>query len=158
MKRSKQGGAIVGFLVASAVLALLLVGGVYAVRHYPEWVGSNTSTDTDKSSTDKRVAESDNTDNKQSGESENSTPSSQTETKDTADGTNSGSTDNAGDSSTVAPQTTPQTLPSDASPSPDASGNGNLPHTGPIDTVFSMIGAGAIVAAAVMYARSRELQ
>lgn len=157
MKRSEQGGAIVGFLLASVVLALLLVGGVYAIHHHPGWLASTTSpsvsapgsSHTDQSSDSQKpdVAKPGNDKNKSTA----SAPSSDGSSTDNGSGSTAPST--SGSDTTPTP-TTGSTDNSAGAPSQSTS---TLPQTGPADAVWSILGVGLVTVTAAAYVRSRRL-
>lgn len=146
MKRSEQGGAIVGFLIASAVLTLLLVGGAYAVRHQPGWVSKEKSSSSQVATT---------------GSSEKSDQPADGDKKTTKDETKSDTTQPAD----TPKQTTPDTPAASSQPSgsPVAQDSATssqsvqtLPQTGPIDVLASLVAVGAVTFALAIYVRSRR--
>lgn len=130
MSRTKQGGSVLGFAIIGVVMVLLLIGGVYAVRHY--WAPST------------EVA-------KVSG------PST-TSSDDTANNSNQKQSSDSGNNTNTPPQTTAPAQPPVASvPAPAAPAAPvptKLPTTGPADTVLSMVVLGIMTAATAAYVQS----
>lgn len=129
MSRTKQGGSVLGFTIMGVGMVLLLLAGVYAVRHY--WAPAS------------EVAQVNGPSATQSGD--NSTTSNQKQ------GSDSGkSTDNQ-------PQTTPPVQPpatAPATPTPAAPSPAKLPTTGPADSLLSAMILGLMAAAGAAYVQS----
>lgn len=153
MKRSEQGGAIVGFLIASVVLALLLVGGVYAVRHHPEWVASGANSAP-------TVSKTDTSDQKSTDKSSSDDKATKDQSKDQAPSSDSSSSDSTAGGDTSSPATpnttTPTTPDSTNTDTPSGQPESALPHTGPADAFLSLIGVGSLTVATAAYVRSRR--
>lgn len=130
MSRTKQGGSVLGFVVIGIVLVLLLVGGVYMVRHY--WASGSD------------VAKVNGPDTSQSGSNSNQ--------KQSSDSANN--TDNAPKPASPAQPTAPATPATPAPAQPAAPAPAKLPTTGPADTLASVLVLGAITAAAAAYVQS----
>lgn len=140
MVRTNQGGSILTFVIIGGVLALLLIGGAYFVRHNltpTEPEGDSTSQQTTDEGTDGQVPED------EAGESD--------------------SQDGRGfeDESTEQLPDEDDSEPADETPLPVAGNQGgditpdNLPETGTTGGLFAALMLGSLAALAVAYSRSR---
>jgi cytoskeletal protein RodZ len=133
MSRTKQGGSVLGFVVIGVVLVLLLVGGVYAARHY--WTPGS---DVAKVNGPATSQPGDNSNQKQSSNSANNTDNTPKP---------AAPAQPAAPAAPAAPAPTSPTQP--AAPAPT-----KLPTTGPADTLASVLVLGAITAATAAYIQS----
>ena len=134
MKRTNQGGSILGFVIVGAVMALLLVGGAYVVRH------TLMPADTDRTS----VAEKD-----------KSTSSDDTK-QDTAADPKDDTKDTPQDAGKKPDEITNQ--PSATTPAPQSTveDTHTLPTTGPSDGIMSGLLLSSLVGVVAIYVRSRR--
>lgn len=130
MSRTKQGGSVLGFVVIGIVMVLLLIGGVYAVRHY--WAPAN-----DRTAVNGPVSS-------QTGDNSNQNKSQNSDNK----------TGNVPQPSAPAQPAPPSTPTPSAPAAPVAPSPSKLPVTGPADTLFATLVLGAIAAAATGYVQS----
>lgn len=161
-QRMQRGGSIVGFIIACIIGAVILVGGVYTLRHVG-WFDQTNSDGTSKVAT---------TSEKQSGEKSPDQHSTKKETSKSSDqkATKTHKSDKKTtkkSSKTIAPEksktaekpsthhkttsNTSDTTAIDQTPAVD------LPHTGPADVLASVLGIGFLTAAILAYERSRHL-
>lgn len=154
-RQNELGGSIVGFLVACVALAVLLVGGIYVVRH-AGWFERNTglqiaqTEDVEKSADKKdksseKSSESSESNDKKSDKSEKKAPSK--EVKKEQEPAPAEKSDDKAEPSTAGSQTKA------------ASGETvrHLPETGPASFGLSLLGASLLTAAGVAYVRSTRL-
>ncbi len=126
MRRSNQGGSLAGFIIIGAVLALVLVGGLYGINRYnAEQNKTIASSDESKKETEPKK------DDAKKDEKSSDTPIPNDAT--TIPSTNM-STEEAKDQVAAAQQ---------------------LPQTGPADMVLQLIAIASLSFATVYYARSR---
>lgn len=148
MVRTKQGGSILSFVILGVVMALLLIGGVYAVRHYlsPKAPGAQVATSGEDNGSSKQTPNSSNNQttppqkSDQSGSSSNSgqnTPSN-----------NSQTSGNGGSGSTNQPAATP--------PASSGQTSSGLPTTGPSSVLFVGMMLSSLVATLTAYIQSRR--
>ena len=135
--RARERGSILEFVIVGAVMALLLIGGVYAIRHM--LAPSAQGTDSTTSESDADLA-----------------PSSD-ETPDVDDTKEDDSTvQNSEDDAT-----TDETTESESSTSETAAEDGqtpsDLPQTGPAQSLLAGFLLSSMVAVAIAYKRSRDL-
>ena len=130
-----QGGSLTSFVIVGVVLAVLLVGGLYAVQRY------KTNMETSK-----EVAT--NSENSKSNDEKNTSDSSDNETKKSSDTSSNSSSSNTSTDKDDKKTTNSTTLSS--------SDTSNLPNTGPEDTLPQVIAVAALVFAGVSYFRSRQ--
>lgn len=162
-RQNELGGSIVGFLMACVAFAVLLVGGIYVVRH-AGWFDNNTglqvaqTNDIEKSaekkdksseksseSNDKKDKKSEKKDVKKSDKSEKKTPSKEVKKE---------------QESAPAEKSSDKAEPNTAgSQTKAASGEPvrHLPETGPASFGLSLLGASLLTAAGVAYVRSTRL-
>lgn len=148
MVRTKQGGSILSFIIVGVALAVLLIGGVWAVRHYDLGALQGESTPTD-------VADKPETDNKPSAGTDSSPATAP---------------DDAANDTAAQPETRRETSPAprEDATSDDATANetilpsggaseqvATLPETGATD-VLSGLSTAALVGAVIAYAVSRR--
>ena len=128
MVRTNEGGSVLSFAVVGAILAILLVGGVAVVRQ--QFINSQKAAPTSR-----KVAQP--SDNKDKTTAPAASSSDQTPA-------NSGQAPSDSSTSTPAPQaaTTP----------------GSLPHTGPVETLTTIVALGLLTASSTAYLRSRRYQ
>lgn len=143
MVRTNEGGSVLSFAVVGVILAVLLVGGVAAVRqHFTN--GQKTAptsqkvTPTDKKDTTPTPATS--------GSSQTPTNEGQS-APDNTTGTPA--------PSAAQPDTTPVTTNTAPSVTQTTSG-GELPHTGPMETLTTVVALSLVTGSAVAYIRSRR--
>ena len=159
-RQNELGGSIVGFLVACVALAVLLVGGIYVVRH-AGWFENNTglqiaqTEDVEKNadkkdkssekSSESNDKKSEKKDVKKSDKSEKKTPSKEVKKEQ-----ESAPAEKSGD------KAEPNTA---GSQTKAASGEPvrHLPETGPASFGLSLLGASLLTAAGVAYVRSTRL-
>ena len=139
MARRSEQGSVLGFVLVGAVLAALLVGGIYVVRQIVST--QNGSGD------DSKIADS-NTESEQSkhedNDSENSTSQEQLQKELESQANQQKQANNSGNGN--------------SSQSSQAGGSAtNLPATGPEDSLVMAIGATLLVGVGVSYTRSRQL-
>lgn len=157
-QRTKRGGSMVGFIVACLIGAILLVGGVYVVKH-TNWFHQNPTT---KVRTQPVAV---NTDKKSSSNNKNSVSSSPDKSASTtkrktqptptkAAAPHKAKSEPKKSSRVTTHSATPTTSQSSSS---DSSTTSDLPHTGPSGVLASIIGSGFLTAALLMYMRSRRL-
>ena len=145
-RSNRQGGWIASFVVVAIVLVAALVGGVYVLKTSQkndtkmEDTTSTRSSQTKPESTDKDTKSKTTTksDESSDGESSGRTKS------DTSDSTTSNTS-----------QTSDKSKSTKRSES-TSSRSSELPHTGPKETLVSLIAIGALSFAAVAYIRSRQ--
>lgn len=150
MKRTNQGGSILGFVIVGAVLAILLVGGAYGVRHALKPASGNSG----------QIAREDQSKAPESSTEESSEGSTEGDDSKEESGTGSGSSSqheatngsettesSAGASSQPTTQPLPTTGHSEEAPE-------SLPQTGPVDMFLQFIFLGSLAAALVVYFRS----
>lgn len=141
MRRQEQGISMVGFLLTGAVLAAVLVGGIYAVRHVSIFQNTNTTNRTDGTRT--------NTSEKPANESAPKTTDSSS-----SDDTARTTPDTPASSDT---QTNNAPAPSQpTTQAPGASNTADLPQTGPLDTFMPLLGVALLTAATSAYVLSRR--
>ena len=132
--RSEQ-GSVLGFVLVGAVLAALLVGGIFVVKHQLAGNQVATGDSTIENQTDEPAAG----DDSEGGASDDELKQALEEQA--GDQKNETSSDN-----------------SDADENKSSSDStDNLPATGPEDGAISLAGAGLIVLTGVAYVRSRRL-
>lgn len=129
MARMSRGGSVLGFSIATLVMAGLLVGGAYTLRQLTTQQTAVAQNETPQSQTKPDVAQS---------------PSDKT------DKTNTNTNIQKSNSSSQDPNTT--TLPA----SSDMAQASQLPHTGPGSFLGAIIAVGLLSATVVAYARSRR--
>ena len=153
MVRTNQGGSILSFVIIGVVLTSLLVGGVYIVHQRADArVAVTQPTPADKTTTPATPGDN----------APVATP-----------GTNQTTTEPTSPDATSSPTPTP--TPSDQTPTPTTLPSGStdtssstppsststpataLPHTGPAETLGSIIIMGVMTVAVVSYVRSRRL-
>lgn len=130
MVRTKEGGSILGFAVVGVILAVLLVGGVAAVRQ--NYINGQKATPASQ-----KVAQSDK--NKQAAQA----PVESTAEQKPA---------NEGAVSTESTSPTPAPVAREKEPVTAT----DLPHTGPMETLSAILAIGMLTASAVAYVRSRH--
>lgn len=133
MKRTNQGGSILGFVIIGAVMALLLVGGAYVVRH------TLKPNDTDRTPVSRQ-----DTDSSQA-EKKDTTVAPKDDTKDTPQDVDKDTTP-----APSQPDTTPHHLDD------TAQDTHTLPTTGPSDALASGVLISSLVGVIAMYVRSRR--
>ena len=138
MVRTNQGGSMINFLVIGGAMALLLIGGAYAVRR--------NFGPADRSP---QVAVSDNDNEPTKDEAENSQKPTESEEEkkdqpDTAQG-DSGNDTNAQNPDTLVPAPVTTGQPA-----------GNLPETGPSDMLLGSVMLSTLTAMLVAYVQSRR--
>ena len=143
VRKREQGISVVGFLIVSAVLAVLLVGGIYTVRK-TGWFNMTIGNSAQAPKTGPSHSHSaPNTAGKTSqGGSQSQTTASNTSS-------------NPVSSDTSPPQASDNTS-QNGSQTGAGSSNANLPTTGPDDVASQLIGLGFIVAAVGAYIVSRR--
>lgn len=127
MVRTNEGGSVLGFIVIGVVLVGLLLGGAYFLSRQ----GAQLSGDTQSSPKSEEKSPQDNKDSSKS------------------EGSNQASGNNSQGSSKQAQQ------PPAGSSQPSAP-SGELPQTGPGDTMRAMLAVGLLSAVAISYLRSRR--
>lgn len=139
MVRTNQRGSVLGFVAIGVVMALLLIGGAYVVRHNLEPIATNSP-----------VAVTD----------EKGQPSSQEDK--TADQPSEDTTDETTKDESV--ESAPDNSPSqtnDSTPSGqtsvEAGSTEHLPETGMGDVLLSSLFVGSFAGIAFVYLRSRSL-
>lgn len=132
MKRTNQGGSILGFVIVGAVMALLLVGGAYVVRH------TLMPADTDRTSVAEKDKDTSSDDSKQ-----DTTVAPKDDTKDTS----SDAGKNTNETTNQPSATPPQSATEDTH---------TLPTTGPSDGIMSGLLLSSLVGVVAMYMRSRR--
>ncbi len=137
--RSEQGN-VLGFVLVGALLVVLLLGGIYVVRHAISGSGSNDIATKNQPETNSSTA--DDPDNKTN--SSESSSGSQAEPGDQAQKDSSDKNSSNNQSSST-------------NPSGATGQTGTLPQTGPADTLVSVVGAALLAGASLSYARSRRL-
>ena len=128
MVRTNEGGSVLSFAVVGVILAILLVGGVAVVRQ--QFISSQKAAPTSR-----KVAQSSDDKDKTAAP----TPSNSGQKP-----ANEGQTPSSGSTSTPAPQ---------AAPTPSS-----LPHTGPVETLTTIVALGLLTASSIAYLRSRRYQ
>lgn len=132
MGRTKQGGSILGYVLVGGVLIALLLGGAYAFRTYwskaPEVAKVPVTTAPAPTNNDTKKDEPKSSDK----------PAPAT------------------------PQPAPKTTPAPATPAPTAPrattpSTGQLPQTGPVDTLLSVVAIASLVLSLGVYLQSRRL-
>lgn len=142
MARINQSGSVASFVVIGAILALLLIGGVYAVRHslLPAREGASGVVNQPEDDTVAKDTPS------TQGEEANPKDDSKEETE--KDNSVAGTT----------PKQDESESPTTVTPAPsDAAQPGTLPETGPGASLLNAAVLSVLVAAALVYARSRQL-
>lgn len=128
MVRTNEGGSVLSFAVVGVILAILMVGGVVAVRQ--QSISSRKPAPTSQ-----KVAQTD----------KNKTPAPTTpSSNDTSK--NQGQTSPNGSTSTPPPATT------------TAPAGKELPHTGPVETITTLVALGLLTGSLVAYLQSRRYQ
>ena len=165
MRQREQGVSMVGFLAPVVILAVLLVGGVYAVRH-SSWfnfgaTNSDTSSQPEKSSSDtkKSTKSSPNSTEKRSSTSGDTSTKSQSESSDSSSNSSSSEKQDSASNDSTSQSTPQQTKSSDdtsSQPATNSTADSNLPHTGPADTAASLLGAILLAGAVSTYIISRR--
>lgn len=168
-RRYQQGMSVVGFLIVSVLLAGLLMGGIYAVRHTNLLSGAKylvASTENDAKPAQKPSTSSDKKDDastrkQEKNDSTSSDSSSQTKSDDTTKSSDAATkTQQAQNqppqSSTPSSEpSAPVALPTTPTPT-DAQGLSALPRTGPMDVLLPMVGAALLTVASLFYIVSRK--
>ncbi len=131
MVRTNQGGSILGFVIIGGVMALLLVGGAYLVRH-------NLNSTSDGAP----IAVENDTEPEQPADDDAVTPDE--EQPDAQE-----EQDDASQDSTASDEQSPSVHADTGSPE-------HLPQTGPGETIVGALLLGSIAGAAVAYKRSRD--
>lgn len=138
MRHNEQGGTLIGFLVAGAVLVVLMIGGAFLVRHHPDFLSRSTSS-----------AEVARTQTPTDKKSPSSTPK--------PDGSDKTDTKTPAPSTQPAPTPTSDTTtstPTDSTTAPSSAAA--LPETGPAGVLSSCLIVGLLTLAATTYVRSRS--
>jgi cytoskeletal protein RodZ len=143
MVRTNEGGSVLSFAVVGVILAILLVGGVAAVRqHFIDGQKAAPTpvqvTKTDKKDTAPAPAASDGS----------QTPANEGQSA-------SGGSPSAPASNTAPAATTPATGDTAPSTTQTTSG-GELPHTGPMATFGTIVALSLLTGSGVAYMRSRR--
>lgn len=164
MARTNQGGSIVSFIVVGGVLTLLLVGGAYWVHHQNS---VTTPTPTPAEEVDEQAAgpAEEQPDEQATSPSQESTDPSQEQAtgsgEEQADDQTAGPAEEQADEQSVADDSTAGSGSSEGEQTyPTAGGESQpeeLPATGPVDTVVSLVGASSLTVALIWYYRSRSL-
>lgn len=146
MVRTKQGGSILGFVIVGSVLAVLLIGGAYFVRHQ---LAANTDLDDEPVVTQNSAGDSGDTtkdakeDAKPSDDESKQAESGNDEEQAEGVVTLPGSAENPTDES-------------EEKDEEDAPAVTDLPQTGPADAVLSSVLLGGVAGVIVAYKRSRD--
>jgi LPXTG-motif cell wall-anchored protein len=130
MVRTNQGGSVLSFIIIGAVMVLLLAGGAYIVRQQSHR-GTLTPAPTQISKT---PAPSGN-------KPATSTPQKPADKK---------------PQSAPTPQPSPALTPQPVPSSPSTPATSQLPHTGPAETMSSLLAVGLLTGVSVAYLRSRR--
>lgn len=147
MKRTNQGGSILSFIVIGGVLALLLVGGIYMVRHAQPAPDAGTTAPAQPVATPS---------------TDQATDGASDKTTNTPAATGNGATNNgsapAPDSVTTTPATgtTPAITDNDSSAGSTSSDTTALPQTGSVQTAGTVIALIMLVGASAAYVQSRR--
>lgn len=132
MRGSNQGGSLAGFIIIGAVLALVLIGGLYGLNRYNTEQGKQVAA---KNEPAKKTTD----DKKQNQGKQAQTPKPESNDKQPQPATNQ--PPKAG------------TKPETAQPTP-ATGQKTLPNTGPGDTLVQLIAVASLSFAAARYLKS----
>jgi hypothetical protein len=145
MVRTNQGGSILSFVVLGGVMAILLIGGAYMVRHTfvpterkPQVATSGEGGESSKQTQGNGQA-TPAPNNKQSGETNNS-----------------GSEAAPNSANNSANSSTPSTEKPESAPASDGQASNGLPTTGPSGTLFAGIMLSSLVALLMAYMQSRR--
>lgn len=133
MARVNERGSIVEFVIVGGIMALLLVGGAYFVRH--TLMPADQSTGSTAAQDDDESASSDETADNTAGEQSTDAPAQQDTSVTDAESSSDESATSTG---------------SDQSPD-------SLPQTGPTESIVTGLLLGCLVAAVAAYKRSRGL-
>ena len=147
MARTDQGGSILGFAIIGGVMALLLIGGAYVVRHNLDSVAEEAPAAVEESPEDE-VAENSDTESEQSSQDEN-----QDQQEDTPDFIPGASSEDDSDTTSQTDQPTVETSPSETT----ANSEHNLPQTGPGEVIVAGLLMSGAIGALAAYLRSRTL-
>lgn len=142
MVRTNEGGSVLSFAVVGIILAILLVGGVTVVRQHYVSGQKTTSAPTKVTHTDK--------DKTTAPTASNSDKTPTDEGKASPDG----STGTA--APTTSQDTTSSTNAAPASSAPTATSGSELPHTGPVETLTTVLAVGLLTSSSIAYVRSRR--
>lgn len=145
MVRTNQGGSILGFVIVGSVLALLLIGGAYFVRHSLMPSDRNSGPVAQKNEADGEP-DVDISDSNAPERSDDESAESHQDDSTTQQPAGDTSGQSAGDSIPTTGNTGEDELEPDA-----------LPQTGPTGAVLSGIMLGVLTALAIGYRRSRDL-
>ena len=126
MRGSNQGGSLAGFIIIGAVLALVLVGGLYGINRYN---AEQTKIAASKEESSKKAAET-----KKEAAKTDEKPSE---------------TPIPNDATSLPSNTTTQEAK-------DQVATAQLPRTGPADTLLQLVSVAALSFASVYYLRSRS--
>lgn len=155
MKRTNQGGSIGGFIIVGVVLAVLFIGGVYALKTY---VASQQQGDTvavdENGVTEGETAPSESASESQTDPSSTSDAAKEEATsRDTSD-TETEATPSAGGADGVQRG---EATSSDGSATTSGRYADELPQTGPAETAGAAVGVFFLTGAALMYQQSRRI-
>lgn len=149
MRRSNQRGSILGFIIIGVVLAAAVVGGVYALNRYQQVSTTGSQTPAAAPATSDATEKSTNND-------QSAAPATQEKQSDQTEkrGTDASTQHEASQEAT--PQQTPAPTPSSATSSMPQTASIPLPETGPLDVLLPILGAGALMVAAIAYLWTRD--
>lgn len=167
-RHDEAGGSIVGFLITCVVLAVLLVGGIYAAKQ-SGWLGVLGEGESSQPS-----SQSGTTDTNRQEDTRDETPSSPNDDRSSTQSPQN-SADEAQDEQTNTPAaedseasseqtgTTPETRPAQDNAASDSTTQSMpatgrvLPQTGPTEDAFvSLVAVGSLTLAVGVYVRSRQ--
>lgn len=135
MRATNQGGSLAGFIIIGVLLALVLVGGLYGLNRYNAQQAANETVAQEEKKTETKKSS---TETSSSDTSSGETTKTDTETKQTTT-TAAPSSDDSHTTTTTETTTT----------------NTKLPHTGPADSLMSLVAVAALAFAGAHYNRSR---
>lgn len=136
MRRTNQGGSVASFIVVGALLVLVTVGLLYAVRQQPE------SGEIAKEPEITLPGADNNTDNQNRDDKTPAADEGGTQDKTSTD-----------ESSTTDETTDDETTEGDTETTVD-----EIPQTGPADTMMQLVAVGALTAVSSAYYRSRKVR
>lgn len=148
MRQSGERGSVLGFVIVGAVMAILAIGGVYALSRYHASLGDQPANAANQASDDGTTDM-----NHESASSSSDTSSSDNATDQQSTDSSDASSQETGQSATSNENATTTDTDSNAASSSTTTA---LPQTGPRETFMTTLGLMLIAGSLVAYIRSRR--